>query len=161
MLLIVFGLPGTGKNYICKILRRDFGFFFHDIDDDITPDLKKIISQGQIVSDEVRTKFFSKVVQNVKKMYAKKNKIVIAQALIKEEDRKLFLRNFPDAKFIFVKAKQEVINLRLNSRKHLITKDYAEKIKKIFEEPKISHYVIENSSDGEEKIKKQVHKIFN
>jgi shikimate kinase len=34
-LLVLFGLPGTGKTYVGKILEKDFGFFLHDGDTDL------------------------------------------------------------------------------------------------------------------------------
>ena len=161
MLLIVFGSPGAGKNYICEVLKKDFSFHFYDIDNDITTAQKRAIAQGIILSDETRTRFFNKVVQKVKKIRAKNNRLAIAQAFIKEKHRKLFLSNFPEAKFIYVKAKQEIINSRLGSRNHLITKNYADRINKIFEKPIIPHYVINNDNNGEKDIKIQIRKLLN
>jgi gluconokinase len=48
MLLILFGLPGSGKNFVGRILQEDFGFLFHDADDDLPDEMREAIQSQQI-----------------------------------------------------------------------------------------------------------------
>lgn len=46
MLLILFGLPGCGKNYVGEILQSSFGFYFYDGDDALTDDMRDCLNNG-------------------------------------------------------------------------------------------------------------------
>jgi len=46
ILIILFGLPGAGKNFVEDILRDEFEFFYYDIDDDIPEKIKEIVKKG-------------------------------------------------------------------------------------------------------------------
>ena len=58
MLLILFGLPEAGKNFVGDILKEEFDFFYYDIDDDIPEELKEVVRQGEIIEEGMRNKFF-------------------------------------------------------------------------------------------------------
>ncbi len=155
MILILFGLPGSGKNYIGKIIEKDYNFLFHDGDVDLTAKMKKSVKRGTIITKKMRKEFYNCLVKKIKKLNKIKNNIVIAQSIPKEKYRNFILKNFPDAKFILIKAKHKIIEGRLLKRKHLASYDYCKKVHKIFEKPKIKYKIINNDL-GNKKIRMQL-----
>jgi shikimate kinase len=51
LLIILFGLSGSGKNYVGRILRDDFGFLFYDADTDLTPEMQDAIKRQMLIPD--------------------------------------------------------------------------------------------------------------
>src|SRR5260221_5055291 len=43
VLVILFGLPGAGKSFVGEILRAEFGFEFHEADNDIPDDYRQLV----------------------------------------------------------------------------------------------------------------------
>lgn len=154
MLIILFGLPGSGKTYMGELLKREYGFYFYDADKDLTPEIKKIIKQGAIVNEKLRDEYFNKVLKQIDSFNKIHSKLVVCQALTKEKHRQLIKNKFPESKFVLIKASEKNKFKRLSNRKHIIDKDYAEKIKKIFENPKIDFNTINNNGDKLNIIKK-------
>lgn len=161
MIIILFGLPAAGKNYVGKIFEKYFNFFFYDADDDLTPEMKKAVRQKQLFTDDMRDKYYNNVVQKIKILSKKYDNLVVAQALPKEKYRVLIAQHVPKAKFIFIKSLVKHLKNRLQSRKHIINEQYAPKVFQYFEEPQIKHQVIDNSeNDDKEKIKVQIREIL-
>ncbi len=160
MLFVLFGLSGAGKNYVGRILRDDYGFFFHDADADLTPKMQDAINRQAIISESVRDAFFDKVVERIGQLRSRESKLAVSQAIYKEKHRELILKNFPDAQFIWVQAPLDVIAARLGRRiDNPATLAYAEKILAIFEPPGIRHFVIDNRG-GKEGVKRQIEAIL-
>ena len=42
-LIILFGLPGTGKTYVGKVFEKYFDYYFYDGDNDLTPEMREAI----------------------------------------------------------------------------------------------------------------------
>ena len=159
MLVILFGLPASGKNYIGEIFKKDFGFFFYDADDDLTPQMKELFAQEKIIPDEILTEYVNHFIQRIKKLRKTNKKLVVSQCLSKDRNRKLILQHFPDAKFILVKARANIRSARSTSRAHIVNENLAKKVTKIFERPKIQHYTI-NNNKRRDQIKIQIKKFL-
>lgn len=150
MILIVFGLPGTGKTYISKIIEKEFGFFFYDGDTDLTPEMKESIAKQITFTNDMRNIFFNKLLQRVKQLQKKHINIVLAQTFIKEKFRALFLKQFPDARFILVQTNTKLRETRLAHRTNYpLDIEYARTMCINFEKPRITHSVVDNNNDGE------------
>jgi len=160
MLIILFGYPASGKNFVGEIMKDDFNFFFYDGDNDLTPEIKKLVKQGRIVREKLRDDYFRKLIKKLEKLQRKYTNIVFSQAFTKEKHRKLFAKHFPNAKFLFIETPTDIICQRLKDRKHLIDEAYAKKIMSYYETPKITHQIITNDSKKKE-IKIQLRKILN
>lgn len=159
MMIILFGYPAAGKTFVGEIIQKDFGFHFYDGDDDLTPEVKELIKQEKSVTDELREVYFQKVIEKLTGLRKKHKNIVFAQALTREKHRWLIKKHFPKATFILVKARAATVRKRLQTRKHLITQRYAEKVIKSYEKPKIPCTILIN--DGtKEKIKQQIRNIL-
>lgn len=155
MLLVLFGLPAAGKTYVGKLLQDEFGFFFYDGDADLTKDMKKAIKDKTVFTDDMRDVFFQNLIKSVRKQYKKHNKLVIAQAFIKEKYRKQFLQHFPDAVFILVQTEKKIRERRLSQRNDLDLA-YAQKMVALFEKSDIKHLTLGNNEDGKTALKEKL-----
>ncbi|MGE0108847.1 MAG: alpha/beta hydrolase fold domain-containing protein [Bdellovibrionales bacterium] len=135
-LIIVFGKSGAGKTFIDQQISKSMGFHFYDGDSDLTQEVKDAISANKPFTPEMRDRLYSHLVNKTKELLASNNNIVFSQALFKNEHRKLFFKNFPKAKFVWVDTENDVIAKRLKSREgHISSLEYAEKINPNFEAP--------------------------
>lgn len=161
MLIIVFGLPGTGKTYIGKIIKKEFGFFFYDGDTDLTPEMKKALQKKITFTNIMRNMYFRKLLKTVTKLNKHHKNIVLAQTFIKEKYRLRFLKQFPDIKFILIQTNSALREMRLVQRIKLpLDKEYARRMCINFEEPHIEYEKINNDTDGEKSIIQQLKTII-
>jgi gluconokinase len=147
MLLILFGLPGAGKNFVGEILAQHFGFYFYDADSDLTADMQATIRQEQLYTSNMRERFFQIVIKKIQGLQKKHPRIAMTQTLAKVVNRQQILDALPHAKFIRIDAKAELIKARLKQRGDWVTLDYAEKIRAIFEPEGVVHGYLNNDSD--------------
>lgn len=160
MLIIVFGLPGSGKTFVGEIIKKEFGFFFYDGDNDLTPEMKRALQKKITFTNIMRNTYFRKLLETVTKLNKHHKNIILAQTFIKEKYRLFFLKQFPDIKFILIQTNTVLRELRLAQRIKLpLDKEYARKMCVNFEVPHITHSVIDNNKDGEESIKQQLQNI--
>jgi len=160
MLLILFGLSGSGKNYVGRILRDEYGMHFYDADTDLTPAMQDAIRDQRVIPDAARDAFFQRLVERIEELRKREENLVVSQAIYKEKHREQILRSFPDAQFVWVRAPLDVIAQRLARRTdNPATLAYAEKILSIFEPPRIRHFALDNAG-GREDVKQQIEQIL-
>src|SRR5882724_2461874 len=116
-LLVLFGLPGTGKTYIGKILEKYFGYHFFVGDQDMPKRLIHALEKQEKVTDDMRQEFFDTLRESARSLQKKYKKIVVAQTHIKDIYRQQFLQEFPHTKFIFVETDTAIREDRLLKRK--------------------------------------------
>jgi gluconate kinase len=160
MLLILFGKPGSGKNYIGRILKKEFGFFFFDGDTSLTLAMRKKIKKGAVISKTMRRHFYNRLVKKIGKLIKLRKKIVMAQSMPIEKYRRLILKKFPDARFFLVSADLAAMKRRLRKRKHLADQNYCEKIHQLFEKPGIKHKIIFNNTAGKKGLTRRVQRML-
>lgn len=155
-LLVLFGLPGAGKTYIGKFLEKHFGFYFYEGDQDMPQQLKDAIV-AETVTDQMRDAFFDKLIAGVREIQNRYSKIVISQTFIKEKYREQFLTAFPNAEFIYVEANTPLREKRLLVRDSFrLPLEKWQKMSAIFEKPRIKHSTLQNNTEGDVEIKKQL-----
>jgi gluconate kinase len=159
MLLIFFGTPGVGKNFVGKILKHHFDFYFYDGDDDLTDDMKESIKKQELFSEEMRKHFYDILTKRLLDLQKKFEKIVMAQALMKELNRQQILNALPHAEFVLIEAESSLIDQRLRRRNDWVSLEYAEKIRKAFEPATLPHKQIINNK-GETEIISQIQRLF-
>ena len=153
MIFFLFGLLGAGKNFVGKIWAEEFGFTFYDADQDLTPVMKDAIANHQEFSEQMRDEYFEIVIRRIAELREGHPKLVIAQALFKNHNRRQILTHFPEIKFVWVQADQRLLGNRLSERQdNPAGKAYGELVNKFFELPDISHQVLANNKGREEII---------
>jgi len=160
-MIIVFGLPGTGKTYIGTILKESFDFFLYDADSDLPDDMKHNLLNSLPITNSMRDSFMKKVIDHIEILNKKHNNLVIAQTFLKESYRSHILQRFPNTQFILIQTEKDVREKRLEERKQFVLdKKYAQKMSENFEYPHIPHYTINNTLDGTEAIKNQIQDLL-
>lgn len=160
MLLILFGMLGSGKNYIGEILSDGYGMTFYDADRDLPPEMREAIRKREIVPDTVRDHFFDIVVARLAELQEQAPDLVCAQALYKEKHREQIQRAFPETRFILVESTPELVAERLAHRQDgFVDAEYARKIAPLFDPPQIAHSVIVNVA-GKAEVTQQIDQIL-
>ncbi len=147
MLIMLFGLSGSGKNYVGEILKNKFNYFFWDADEALTEEMKQCIKNKKSFTQEMRDRYFSIVIDKIKSLHNIYPNLVISQALYRNINRRQILSAFPDVFFIQIATTNELIIKRLRSRGDFIDEGYADLISKNFEEPSMMFATITNNSD--------------
>lgn len=159
-LIILFGLPGTGKTYVGKIFEKYFNYHFYDGDNDLTEEIKQAIKVQRVFTDRMRDVFFNRLIKQIQKLAAKHKQLVVAQTFIKEKYRLQLIKVIPETKFVLVETKKEIREKRLIDRvDYPLDLEYARTMERNFEEPKINYLVI-NNNDGIKNIKKQIDSLL-
>ena len=159
MLFIIFGYPGVGKTFVGKILEESFGFYLYHADEDVPAKMKIALAKKEKITEMMRDEFFQAILHHMDSLVHEHKNIAISQTFIKEKYRKWILEKFPDVKFVYITALNNVREMRLKERADLDL-DYARQMVENFDEPKIPHISVNNSADGKESIKKQLEKII-
>jgi gluconate kinase len=156
-IIVLFGLPGSGKTYAAKIFQKNFGYFFYDGDRDLPLEMDKALKEERTVTDEMRDMFFSNIIAHTQELTSSHDKIVLSQTFIKEKYREKFLSAFPSTKFVLIEASVDIREKRLTDRKEYpLSLAYARKMEENFQPPKIQHTTFNNNENGEETLKKQI-----
>lgn len=160
-LIILFGLPGTGKTYVGKIFEKYFNYYFYDGDNDLTFEMKAAIKTKTVFTDQMRNIFFKRLINKIAILAGKHKKLVIAQTFIKEKYRIYLLNKIPETKFIMVETKKEIREKRLKDRvDYPLDLEYARIMEKNFEKPAVNHQIILNDKDEKLNIRKQINSLL-
>jgi gluconokinase len=160
-IIILFGLPGSGKTYVGKIFQKYFDYYFYEGDNDLTKKMKQAIKVQKVFTDPMRDVFFDILIGKIQNLSAKYKRLAVAQTFIKEKYRIDLLTRIPETKFILIETKKTIREKRLIDRvDYPLDLEYARKMESNFDKPVIDHLVVMNNEDGEESIKKQIKLIM-
>jgi gluconate kinase len=160
MLLILFGLPGAGKSFAGRLLRSDFGFAFHEADDDIPDDYRQQVLAGRVVGEPMRDAYHRHLIERIAELQMAQPRLAVAAPLLRDRHRQWIHERFPEAVFVLVKCDPQAWQARLAARTHTISLDYARKVAGLFEPAAIPHVTLDDSADGPEGIHQQIEKIL-
>ena len=146
MLIYLYGLPGVGKNYIGEIFKNKFNFHFQDADEYLPMNMKnKLKNEEHFTIKEVEN-YHKIIANNISELKLIYPNLVISQASLFKEHRKIIKKLNPEIHFIHIRSDINTINKRIKKRKGLVTKDYSDHLQK-FLEIGTNDKFIENSSD--------------
>lgn len=148
MLAILFGLSGSGKNFVGNILAKHFGYHFWDADSVLLPEMRQCIEKRELFTQKMRDDFMRVIIAKVTELKKTYPKLAIAQALYKEKNRVQLLDALPDSKLLYIEADPAKIAERLaQGVNKLVDADYARKISQNFEPSRLPHITITNNTD--------------
>lgn len=155
-IFVTFGLPGAGKSYVARQF-LDYGFFYHDGDDDLPDTMRAAITASQPINDAMRDAFFAQIITSTARLLPDYPRVVVAQTFIKEKYRRQFVEAFPQARFVLVTATDAVRERRLAERPYMpLAPEYVRRMNGLFEPPQIPHDVLVNDADGTAHIHAQL-----
>ncbi len=160
-LIILFGLPGAGKSFAGRLLRDEFGYHFHEADDDIPADYKRDVAAGQVVSDERRDAYHRRLVERVAALAGEHPRLAVAVPLLRDKHRHWLAERFPAAVFALVTCASEPWEARLAARTHTVGLDYARKIVALYEPPTLPHATLDDSAEGAAPLLEQLRRQLN
>jgi gluconate kinase len=159
VLLILFGLPGAGKSYAGELLRAEFGFYFHEADDDIPADYRRLVQAGQVVGEDMRDAYHRRLLDRLAELHAAHPRLAVALPLLRDRHRVWLHERFPAAVMILVQCDPARWQARLGARTHTISLEYARKVAGMFEPPTIEHLTLDDSGDGPEGMRRELMNI--
>jgi gluconokinase len=160
VLLILFGLPGAGKSYVGGLLRDEFGFHFHESDDDIPDDYRRLVAAGQVVSGQRRDDYHRHLLERLAGLSAEHPRLAVAVPLLRQKHRDWIRERFPGARFILVQCAPEQWAARLAGRQHTVGADYACKVLPLYEPPALPHTVLDDTAEGAARVREQLRAIL-
>lgn len=152
MFLYLFGLPGTGKNYIGRLLETHFGFRCYDADDAIPPEMKELLREGIFPSQEIENQFMEAMLREIEERRKNFHNLVVGQGLTYDRRRVILKKHFPDVVFVLIECVREVRIARLTSRTHFVNLDLCIHAENVFEPITVPYYTLDNSAEGTEQL---------
>ncbi len=167
--MIIFGLSGSGKSYLARILSKHFGYEWLRSDAirkelagiDINKRAKSPFGEG-IYTEDMTERVYREMVSRAKKLLSKGKGVVLDATFLKRYQRDMIRENFKDPLFILAVAEEEEIRRRLSNRKDISDADYSVylKQKKIMEPPVELDYVAVNTQKSEKELRSILKKLI-
>jgi gluconokinase len=116
VIVIVFGVSGTGKTTIGKLLAEELGWQFYEADDfHPRANIEKMRS-GHPLTDEDRWPWLELLREQITRSLAAKENAVLACSALKRAYRKR-LRVSDDVKFVFLRGDYALVERQLRRRR--------------------------------------------
>lgn len=117
MIIIVFGVSGSGKSTIAKGLSERLRLPFYDADDFHPQENIDKMSDGKSLSDEDRLPWLLSLADSIN-IWSQSEGAVLACSALKEQYRALLSTNFKtEICWIFLKGSADLIKKRMDHRK--------------------------------------------
>lgn len=158
IILILFGPPGVGKNYIGKLFQDHFGFKFFDADSLFTNQMKNFLKAGKFPTKEMFNIYNNNGINHVNTLVKTYQKIVASFTLFYEKDRQSVKKKIPGSTMVYIYAPKELVANRIRYRVEISALELALKVFDYFEPIKTSHLKIDNS--GEVNLKQEMENIL-
>ena len=161
-LVVIFGLSGSGKSFLARILNEEFGYRWIRSDvvrkelAGLKPEQEAKAEFGKgIYTEDMTKRVYEEMVRRAKELLKEGKRVVLDATFLKRWQRDLVRSRFKDVLFIFATASEEEIKRRLAKRKDVSDADFAIylKQKEIFEPPEEIDYVEVNTERSKEELK--------
>jgi predicted kinase len=122
MIVIVFGVPGSGKSYFASRLAKviNAGYVSSDI-------IRKDIFKERVYSDQEKRTVYNKMLEQMKESVTKKKNLVLDATFHKKDNREMFVRAMKgkgEISFIEVQADENIIRQRLKKNRPYSEADF-------------------------------------
>jgi gluconate kinase len=146
--LFLFGLAGSGKSYVGNLIGERAGWHVYHADDDLTDEMKLALAEHRPFTGPMRDRFFELVVDRILHLQQQHARLVVTQAVYKQQHREYLLAHIPGIELICVGADDATILHRINRRSDGITVASAAALRADFEAPDAGCRTIVNNSDA-------------
>lgn len=160
--VVIFGLSGSGKSFLARILNEEFGYAWVRSDvvrkelAGLRPEqvAKSEFGKG-IYTEEMTRRVYEEMVKRAEELVRKGKRVVLDATFLKRWQRELVKSRLREALFILATASEEEIRRRLSKRKDVSDADFAIYLKQreVFEPPKEVDYVEVNTERSEEELR--------
>jgi gluconokinase len=160
MIIYLYGLPGTGKNFIGEIYKSIFNFYFQDADEYLPIKMKNKLKQGEHFTIKDVSEYHHIIANKIYKLAKEHQNLVITQASLFIEHRQIIKDKNPLIKFVYINSDRSTILNRLNDRKGYVTPNYMLDLEKFLEIDKNDDIINNKSHDNVDSIIIQILKIM-
>lgn len=165
VIIVLFGLPGSGKSLAGEILSRNFSFHSYHADSDYTAPMKSAMQENRPIPAEMRDEYYDIITQRTKQLQQLYPWIAVDHWFPIEKHRRFFLERIPQAKFVLLRTPPNIRIDRLinGGRQQPIEKtdpEYYVKVSKIFEPPLIPHLIV-NNDGGRDDLTNKLRRLIN
>ena len=122
MIVIVFGLPGSGKSYFASRLAKVINAGYVNSDK-----IRKDIFKERVYSDQEKRTVYNKMLEQMKESVTKKKNFVLDATFHKKEIREMFVEEMKSKGeffFIEIKADENIIRQRLKKNRPYSEADF-------------------------------------
>ncbi len=163
MVVVVFGLSGTGKSFVSRLLTERFGYEWLRSDEirkelaGIKPEEDASAPFGEgIYTEEMTRRVYEEMVERANRLVGEGRDVVLDATFLRRWQRDLVGRRFPDALFVLTVCDEGEVRRRLASRKDVSDADWEIYIrqKAVFEPPQGEEYVELDTAQDKEKLLK-------
>lgn len=147
MLIILFGLSGSGKNFVGELLAKEASFHFWDADQVLPDSMRLAIKKKMPITQAMRDELTLEMITEINKLSKSHTNLVVAQALYKKKNRDMLVAAFPEVHLVCVQAPSIIINERLDARHVGVRQDYASLLLANFELPDSGCPIVKNDGD--------------
>lgn len=148
--LIVMGVSSSGKSSIGKALAERIGWRFADGDDFHPPANVEKQRAGQPLTDEDRWPWLQSIADEIDRVTAEGNKLVVACSALKRVYRDLLVHGRHDIRIVYLDGSKELIGKRMAARKnHFMPPSLLDSQFKTLEVPGADERVIAVSIDDD------------
>lgn len=158
MIIIIFGLPGSGKSYFASRLAKKIGAKYVNSDR-----VRKELFAERDYSDQEKKIVYNHMQADMMQAVVQNNNLVLDATFHREETRKLFtdkIQNKEEIQFIEVQADEEIIRNRVSRKREYSDADFA--VYKLIldeNEPLLGpHLILQSTNENiDDMLKKAVH----
>ena len=168
--VVVFGLSGSGKSFVARILHEEFGYEWLRSDVirkelmGVKPSESAKAEFGKgIYTEDITRRVYELMIKRADELVGEGRRVVLDATFLKHEQRELVKRRFPKALFILVSADEEKIRERLAGRRDVSDADFQIYLrqKEVFEPPKeVSYVSIDNTETSREALRCELMKLI-
>ncbi len=152
-LIIIYGLPGSGKTTIAEAIAAAFRAHVCDWDDCIPPAIKKKIRKKTLPTEEERDALIGQYIGRIAEMLTA-YPVVASCSLPFRRHRQQIRQHFPGVLFLYLDAPFAVLQQRLSRRqRHFFNPALLEKLWHLQEPPDADHICIDAGQDKEKVVR--------